>query len=37
MAEHLTDKDLERIRAFANTPRYKRNPDELLPGTDDEE
>jgi hypothetical protein len=32
MAEHLSDSDLERIEAFANTPAYERDPDQLLPG-----
>ena len=39
MREHLSETDIERIRAFANRPRYKRSPDELLPEdeeTDDE-
>lgn len=36
MTEHLSAEDIERMRAFANQPRYKRDPDQLLPGTDDE-
>lgn len=37
MSEHLTEQDLERIEDFANTPRYKRSPDELLPSRDDDD
>jgi hypothetical protein len=36
MTEHLSDEDLERIQRFASRPRYKRTPDELLPGEDEE-
>lgn len=32
----LTEKDLERIKQFADTPRYDRDPDQLRPGTSDD-
>ena len=32
--EHISQSDLERIEAFANTPAYKREPEQLLPGSD---
>jgi hypothetical protein len=28
---HLTDSDLERIVEFANTPKYEREPEILVP------
>jgi hypothetical protein len=31
MSRRLSPEELERIRAFANRPRHKRTPDELLP------
>lgn len=31
MPEHLSSDDIERIREFANRPRYKREPAQLLP------
>lgn len=31
MPEHLTAKELERIVEFAQTPKYKRSPEQLLP------
>ncbi len=31
MAQHLSDNELERISEFANTPSYKRSPEQLLP------
>lgn len=31
MTEHLSDNDLERIAEFAETPAYKREPEQLLP------
>ena len=36
----LGEDDMDRIRAFANTPRYQRDPTELMPEAengDDEE
>lgn len=33
----LSDNDLERIRSFVNTPRYKRSPDQLRPEDMDED
>lgn len=34
MAQHLSEKELERITEFANTPTYKRSPEQLLPEND---
>jgi hypothetical protein len=31
MVQHLSDNELERISEFANTPSYKRSPEQLLP------
>lgn len=31
MAQHLSEKELERMIEFANTPTYKRSPEQLLP------
>lgn len=31
MVQHLSTEDLERMREFAETPRYKRSPDTLVP------
>lgn len=31
MPEHLSENELERIREFAETPVYKREPEQLLP------
>jgi hypothetical protein len=36
MTEHLSTDDIERIRAFADQPRYKRSPEELMPGEDED-
>lgn len=36
MTEHLSADDIERIEAFANQPRYKRSPEELIPPEDDD-
>lgn len=35
MTEHLTDEELERIAEFANTPKYRRSPELLVPGSDE--
>jgi hypothetical protein len=37
MPEHLSDKELERMKEFAQTPVYERTPEQLLPqsGLDD--
>jgi hypothetical protein len=37
MTEHLSAEDIERIRAFANQPRHKREPEQLMPANHDEE
>lgn len=38
MADRLSESELSRIVEFANTPRYKRAPEQLLPeGARDEE
>lgn len=31
MPEHLSNSELERMRKFAETPVYKREPEQLLP------
>jgi hypothetical protein len=31
MSEHITEKEMERIEKFANTPAFRRDPDQLLP------
>lgn len=31
MTEHLSKDDKERMQKFADRPRYKRSPEELLP------
>jgi hypothetical protein len=31
MPEHITEKELQRMQEFANTPVYKREPEQLLP------
>lgn len=37
MSEHLSAEDIERIREFANRPRYKRSPDDLVPQNEEED
>lgn len=37
MTEHLSADDIERIQEFANQPRYKRNPEELIPSGEDDD
>ena len=36
MVQHLSENELERISEFANTPTYKRSPEQLLPESDKE-
>jgi hypothetical protein len=31
MVQHLSENELERITEFAETPTYKRSPEQLLP------
>jgi hypothetical protein len=31
MVEHITPEELQRMKAFANTPVYKREPEQLMP------
>jgi hypothetical protein len=31
MPEHLSEKELERMKQFAQTPVYEREPEQLLP------
>jgi hypothetical protein len=31
MVEHISEKELERIQNFAETPVYKREPEQLMP------
>lgn len=35
MERSLTESDMERITEFASTPKYKREPEMLLPTADD--
>lgn len=35
MAEHLSDEEMERIVEFANTPKYRRDPELLTPGSEE--
>ena len=37
MTEHISDSDLERIEQFVETPAYEREPEQLLPGSVDED
>lgn len=34
MTEHLSETEMERIREFANTPVFKREPEQLVPDSD---
>jgi len=36
MPEHLSETELERMKEFAETPAYKREPEQLLPPTVEE-
>lgn len=31
MADYLSEGDLERMEQFASTPKYKRDPEQLVP------
>lgn len=31
MSEHITEAEMERIEEFANTPVFRRDPDQLVP------
>lgn len=31
MTQHITDTEMERIEEFANTPVFRREPEQLLP------
>lgn len=31
MTEHITETEMERIREFANTPVFQRDPEQLMP------
>jgi hypothetical protein len=37
MTEHLSEDDIERMRAFVDKPRYKRTPEQLIPGDETDE
>lgn len=37
MPHNITDAERERIEKFATTPKYKRSPELLEPGTGDED
>lgn len=34
MTEHITETEMERIREFANTPVFQRDPEQLMPEED---
>lgn len=34
MTEHLSETEMERIREFANTPVFQREPEQLVPEKD---
>jgi len=34
MPEYISEQELRRMKEFANTPAYKREPEQLLPSTD---
>lgn len=36
MPEHITDSEMERIEAFAKTPAFRREPEQLLPDSEPE-
>jgi len=36
MVQHLSENELERISEFAETPTYRRSPEQLLPESDRE-
>lgn len=36
MVEHLSERELQRMEEFAQTPAYEREPEQLLPGTEDD-
>lgn len=35
MTEFLSDRDLDRIAEFASTPKYERDPEQLIPKEDE--
>lgn len=35
MPKYLSEKDLDRIAEFTATPRYERDPDQLVPDADE--
>jgi len=35
MPEHLSETEMERIREFANTPVFQREPEQLVPDSED--
>lgn len=35
MDSYLTESDMKRIHEFASTPKYEREPEMLLPATED--
>ncbi len=34
MPEHISKQELERMQEFANTPVYKREPEQLMPSSE---
>lgn len=35
MSEHITDSEMERIKEFVRTPVYERDPEQLVPESED--
>lgn len=34
MTQHITEQEMERIKEFANTPAFRREPEQLLPDSE---
>jgi len=34
MSEHISENEMQRIREFADTPVFKREPEQLMPDTE---
>ena len=37
MPEHISESEWQRMQEFAKTPVYKRDPEQLMPQTEDRE
>lgn len=37
MVQHISEREMERIAEFAETPVYERTPEQLMPDTDSED